>query len=472
MRTQQQQQQNHHQQQHHQQQHHQQQQQHQQSQYQQPYHQQFAPSPSLVNSKTLGLESHHLDTYDIRPPAPLLTQTKNQNPIDQLNRGHFVSQDNHISNFALPTGLVNSRRLKEREELSTFQKPTPVAKGPTPGLTVRELKELTRLRLQQSQKGNNNNYNDERLSGGETSGESDIQSISTNMLSRSGTSTPDTDSLFDDGELSANNIHGYPFASMLGSNSDFRTVGHTPSSLPKSAAIPPGLGIKSHLSADMPLSYNNDIGIGMLRQSAFNNPSNDLSSFINDRKNIDGLFDTFNDNNIKHSLIPNASLPLTSQTRPQNNTLRKQAISNAFRESPYVEDGGHSLSKIFGNDPLSIGASHFPSPLIAPPLRARANSQTSVDSPPGSPKTLRNSQQLPSNISCPEVVRKRTSSDCSLSLDIAEKMALSVIDASGTSSSPITGQKGKGSFDNFSNLSDSNFLGKNISNDFAADLYR
>jgi hypothetical protein len=84
---------------------------------------------------------------------------------------------------------------------------------------------------------------------------------------------------------------------------------------------------------------------------------------------------------------------------------------------------------------------------------------------------LINLKQETSKISCPEAVRKRTSSDCSLSLDIAEKMALSVIDAT---SSPIIGNKGKpermGSFDY--NLSDINFLGKNISNDFTADLYR
>ena len=479
MRTQQQQQQ---QQQQHQQQHQQQQQPSPLQYQQQTYLQQYAPS-SVLNSKALGMESqgniidHHLNTFDVRPPAPLLT-TKNQIPIDQLNKGHFVSQDNHLGNLALPTGLVSSRRIKEREDLPTFQKP--VAKAPAPGLTVRELKELTRLRLQQSQKSNNSNFNmEERLSGGETSVESDIQSISTNMLSRSGTSTPDTDSLFDDCELSANNIHGYPYASMLGASSDFRTighVGHTPSTLPKSATIPPGLGLKNHIGNDMPLSYNNDIGTGMLRQSVFNNPLDDLSSLMNDnaQNNIGGLLDSFNDMHMKQSVnqsfIPNASI--SSQMKPQNNNiLRKQAISNAFRESPYIEDAGNSLPKIFGNEPFSIGGSHFPGPLIAPPFRARANSQTSVDSPPGSPKTLRNLQQAPSNISCPEAVRKRTSSDCSLSLDIAEKMALSVIDAT---SSPIIGNKGKpermGSFDY--NLSDSNFLGKNISNDFTADLYR
>jgi hypothetical protein len=273
------------------------------------------------------------------------------------------------------------------------------------------------------------------------------------MISRSGTSTPDTDSLFDE-EL---NGFSYP---------DLRA--HVP--MPKSNQFP--LGLRSNQIAtgglSVPDSYD-DSNI-FKSSSLFNKSSTPIDyssldsdlSFINgeaSRKNYDIPFDGFNDMSLKQPSFLSSN---ATQKVPQNNILRKQAItniSNTFREGPLGFDD-LSLSGIFGGSNSLSASNHFPSPLIAPPFRARANSQSSVDSPPGSPKSLRNKKPL--NLSCPEVVRKRTSSDGSLAFDVAEKMAEAVLNA--TNSPSATGMKfardRNESCD--STVSETSFLGKNM----------
>ena len=379
-------------------------------------------------------------TYDYRPPVPPLDQINRRMP-GSVNEHYVVDQDNHFGNLALPTGLIDHRR---REEVPNV--PKSLGKVPMAGLTVRELKELTRLRLQQTQKKDNISSFE---SGGETSIESDIQSISTNIMSRSGTSTPDTDSLLDE------DLIGFPYP-------DLRAHGHAPMS--KSTQVPRGLRsnqIAGGLS--VPDIYDDS---NPFKSSSLFNKSNvpiDYSSFDRDMsyisgdlgKNYDIPFDGFNDMSLKQPSIISAP-----QKLPHSNILRKQAISNFsnnLREGSLGLDD-LSLSGIFGGS--NSLSSHFPSPLIAPPFRARTNSQSSVDSPPGSPKTLRN--KLPLNLSCPEVVRKRTSSDGSLAFDVAEKMAEAVLNAT---NSPIASamkfaRDRTESLD--SNLSETSFLGKNM----------
>jgi hypothetical protein len=258
-------------------------------------------------------------------------------------------------------------------------------------------------------------------------------------------------------------MNGFPYGSMLGVNSDYRApLGH---SMLKSQ-FPPGLK-SNHMVGGLSIP-GSDTSI-LLKSSGLNKstlpidyPSldNDLS-YLNDigSKNYDSLFDSFNDMSLKQSNINGGSL-----IKPQSNGLRKQAItnfSNSYRDSPSGFDELSLSGLLGGSNPFSTsGANHFPSPLIAPPARARANSQSSVDSPPGSPKTLRNN--LPLNLSCPEVVRKRTSSDGSMAFDVAEKMAEAVLNATSSPGASLTGIRRDRNESLDSNLSDSSFLAKNM----------
>jgi hypothetical protein len=204
----------------------------------------------------------------------------------------------------------------------------------------------------------------------ETSFDSNVSDKYSMQFSRSGSTTPDDNSLVDESDIAyiGNQVHnqGNIFGNI--SQGTYKNV--------------PNPNIPTFIPASnrniYPLEQDNNKNIIENQEMEANN---NLSLNLENSLNINS--------------IPTTSSSLLVNTGHSPHALRKQAINFAS-------------NKVFSDElPSLLTGINIPSG----PVKIRSNSITSNDSPPVSPRSLRHKSSLKVSIPCPAPVRRRSISD-------------------------------------------------------------